>query len=100
MSYKDEYEALFGDLDDCRLEIERKPREHPPGSCECCGATEGVKYEDSRTAYDTTPIDRYDLILKMDEPDPNAPVELCRDCAEDHKAYWDEMWSYVYSSCM
>lgn len=23
----------------------------------------------------------------------NDPVPLCRGCAEDHHAYWDEMWA-------
>lgn len=66
--------------------------------CEYCGATEGVQLEDSRTAYDTTPFDRFDRINKLDEPDPNAPVLLCRDCAADHHAYWDEMWKDYYAS--
>ena len=72
---------------------------HPEGSCECCGKTEGVKAESSRTAYDTTPFDRYDRILNEDAPDPNADVMLCRECAEEHHAHWDSMWADYYASC-
>ncbi|MCK4499612.1 hypothetical protein KAU11_03895 [Candidatus Babeliales bacterium] len=25
--------------------------------------------------------------------DPNAPVMLCEECAAEHHAHWDEMWS-------
>lgn len=30
-------------------------------------------------------------------PDPNVDPWLCRDCADEHKEYWDEMWSYARS---
>jgi len=72
------------------------PLDPPPGTCEVCGSTEGLKWEDSRTCYDTTPLDRFDRINKLDEPDPNRPVLLCRDCAVEHHSYWDERWSEVY----
>ena len=28
--------------------------------------------------------------------DPNAPIMLCADCAEEHIAYWDSVWSDYY----
>lgn len=57
----------------------------PALTCEHCASTEGVQLECSRTAYywDGT------------GPDPNRHVALCRDCASDHHAYWDDMWSNV-----
>lgn len=47
--------------------------------CARCQATAGVEMENSRTQY----------------PDPadNAPVPLCRDCAQEHHAHWDAMWA-------
>lgn len=50
--------------------------------CANCGNTEGVAWESSRTMYPRKP----------GEPDPNAPVSLCRDCAAEHHEYWDERW--------
>jgi hypothetical protein len=58
--------------------------------CECCGSREGVRWEDSRTMYHHEP----------GEPDPNAPLLLCRDCAEEHHAMWDERWQEYYASRM
>lgn len=51
--------------------------------CQRCDTTEGVQLEDSRTAYVN---------------DPNAPVPLCRACAKDHHAYWDELWEQARPS--
>jgi hypothetical protein len=76
--------------------------------CKCCGATEGVELEESRTCYDRQPSKRnqWQMILLDDPqnppkpPDPNAPVPLCRDCAEEHHAYWNEMWSNYYSDLL
>lgn len=77
----------------------------PPkgGACERCGATEGVQWEDSRTAYDTTPLDtptRLERIADRDDPppDPNRPVFLCRDCAAEHHEFWDSQWEEYYRS--
>ena len=70
---------------------------HPEGSCSHCGSTEGVELESSRTAYSTSPTDRFDRIRKLDEPDPNAPIFLCRSCAEEHHSYWNDMWAQYNS---
>lgn len=56
--------------------------------CDRCGTAEGVAFEESRTAYEPT----------EEDPCPNAPVPLCRDCAAEHHAYWDEMWREYQSS--
>jgi len=50
--------------------------------CAHCGSKEGVELESSRTAYPK----------KEEEPDPNAPIPLCRKCAKEHHEYWNEMW--------
>lgn len=57
-------------------------------ACIRCGTHEGVQMEPSRTAYS------WDGRGK----DPNENVPFCRDCAEEHHAYWDEMWNDYYSS--
>lgn len=59
-------------------------------ACERCEETKGVKIEDSRTAY------HWDG--KGD--DPNRPLLLCRSCANEHHAHWDERWDEYYSGCM
>lgn len=51
--------------------------------CSTCGKTDGVGFEGADTAYGPT----------KEEPDPNAPLPLCRSCAEDHHAHWDAMWA-------
>jgi hypothetical protein len=66
------------------------------GPCDRCGAEDGVELEPSRTAYEPTPLTRSERLLlddPLDPPDPNQPVPLCRECAEGHHAYWDEMWA-------
>jgi hypothetical protein len=30
----------------------------------------------------------------------NAPSLLCRDCAVEHHAYWDDMWADYYNGRM
>jgi hypothetical protein len=67
----------------------------PPTPCSHCGSTEGVELEDSRTSYSHEPT-AWDWIVET--PDPNAPVPLCRVCAVEHHAYWDEMWAEYYAS--
>jgi hypothetical protein len=65
--------------------------------CSHCERTTGVRIESSRTAYDTSRVrTRFERILEPDPPDPNIDVALCPDCSEEHKEYWDEMWSHVY----
>lgn len=51
--------------------------------CLRCGSAEGVETESSRTMYEPTERD----------PNPNAPIPLCRGCAKDHHEYWDDMWN-------
>jgi hypothetical protein len=76
--------------------------------CECCGSTEDVKLEDSRTCYARSPprLNQWQILLLDDPldppmpPDPNAPIPLCRDCAEMHHTYWDEMWSDYYNGLL
>ncbi len=54
--------------------------------CLCCGGTDdGVALEDSRTMYV--------LADGTDDAARNAPIALCRGCAADHHAYWDDMWA-------
>lgn len=68
----------------------------PPPVCEMCGSTEGVQWEDSRTAYAPGPKTAWRHLLSNvgeKDIDPNAPKALCRSCAEDHHAHWDEMWA-------
>ncbi len=57
--------------------------------CPClgCGATLGVVWADSRTAYPRT-----------GDKDPNAPLPLCPDCRAIHDDYWDEQWENYYAS--
>jgi hypothetical protein len=33
-------------------------------------------------------------------PDPNADLFLCRDCAADHHANWDEVWREYYAGLL
>jgi len=53
--------------------------------CCHCGSTVEVLLESSRTAY----------CWDGKGKDPNAPMPLCRECAKEHHAYWDDMWSNV-----
>lgn len=50
--------------------------------CVQCGSREGVGLEDARTLY----------VASEENPDPNAPVSLCRGCATEHHEHWDSMW--------
>ncbi len=62
-------------------------------TCLRCGSTVGVNLESSRTQYN------FEGELGSPE-DPNRPVPLCRTCAEDHHAYWDEMWAEYYGGLL
>lgn len=55
--------------------------------CLSCGETDGVALEGADTAYSPT----------EEDPDPNAPVPLCRSCAEEHHAHWKEMWDEYHA---
>ncbi len=73
-----------------------------PAVCEYpqCGATEGVAYEGSRTAYCAPRLNAWTRLLLEDEiadhsPDPNTGMWLCREHARDYQEYWDEMWEHA-----
>jgi len=70
--------------------------------CEGCGKSEGVELEDSRTMYAPPVLNYWDRVLLDGEepPDPNAPIPLCRDCAVEHHANWDERWADYYSGLL
>lgn len=68
--------------------------------CLCCGASDGVELESSRTAYSRPALTRWDRILEETPPDPNAPIPLCRPCAETHHAEWDAVWREYYSGLL
>lgn len=51
--------------------------------CERCATTDGVELESGRTAYHHEP----------GTEDPNRPWLLCRPCAVEHHAHWDDMWA-------
>jgi len=74
-----------------------EPEAFPDGHCEYCGCPYGVFLEDSRTAYEYPDRTRYQIIADIQLPDPNAPLALCRDCAEEHHEFWDDMWTEYYS---
>lgn len=56
--------------------------------CLRCGSIEGVESESARTAYN------YDAAAG--EEDPNKPILLCRPCAAEHHAAWDEQWNEYF----
>jgi len=61
--------------------------------CRGCGSDKNVRLEDSRTAYAQKPYTLWMALIHDDKiPDPNAPIPLCRECAAEHHAHWDEMW--------
>lgn len=70
-----------------------KNAERAPLICmRCKRQDETVKLESSRTQYHTD--------LPWDHPDnPNADIPLCRECAKDHHAHWDDMWNEYYAGC-
>lgn len=68
-------------------QIDQPLSEPVAAQCSRCEAVEGVCLESSRTAY------HWDGVTGLN---PNAPVLLCRPCAEDHHEHWDEMWSHVH----
>ena len=54
--------------------------------CLGCRTRVGVELESSRTHYT--------------DPAANAPLLLCRDCAEEHHANWDAQWAEYHSGLM
>jgi hypothetical protein len=66
-------------------DINAQYRPTPVLACIRCDSTDGVQMEDSRTMYH--------FEGELDSPeDPNKPIPLCRPCAADHHAYWNERW--------
>jgi hypothetical protein len=59
-----------------------------------------VQLRSSCTSYEPPRLTLWDLLLLdgEDPPDPNAPLLLCEGCAEDHYAFWNEMWDGYYRS--
>jgi len=78
------------------------------GPCDACGSTDGVKLEDSRTAYEPKDLTRYDRLQADDPLNPpshlerfvaaNPRIPYCRRCAEEHHAFWDEQWAELYAT--
>lgn len=57
-------------------------------SCErCWWGGEGLELEPSRTMY-------------PDGSNSNAPLLLCRGCAEEHHEYWDSVWKDYYGGLL
>jgi hypothetical protein len=67
--------------------------------CLRCGTTEGVELESSRTMYPTEPPTWLERVADI-ETDPNAPIPLCRECAEEHHDHWNGMWAEYYAGLM
>lgn len=62
-----------------------KEKELESLSCMRCDTPEGVEMRPSYTAYH----------WNGEGKDPNADVPLCPVCFEEHREYWNEMWSYA-----
>jgi hypothetical protein len=58
------------------------------GGCSNCGSFHRLDWQPSMTAYASKP----------GEPDPNAPVWLCEDCAADYEDHWTAMWDEYHRS--
>jgi len=70
--------------------------------CERCGQVTDVTEQPSYTAYERPRLPSWERLLLDDEglgsaPDPNRCPWLCAVCADEHKSYWEEMWSYARS---
>lgn len=66
-----------------------------PLVCECCHRLNGtgdcvVRREPARTMY----------AWDGQGEDPNADLMLCRDCAAEHHANWDERWADYYAGLL
>jgi hypothetical protein len=87
-------------------------------ACAGCGSVEGVALEDSRTQYvrrclaqDCGACDGLEnpcrngaadkrQCANWPEEDPNADVPLCRKCAAEHHANWDDQWADYYAGLL
>lgn len=56
-----------------------------PLKCMRCNTTDAVEMRPSYTAYH----------WNGEGENPNADVPLCPECFEEHREYWNEMWSYA-----
>jgi len=54
--------------------------------CESCGSAVGVQSESGRSAYHFEGV-------RGSLEDPNRNRWLCRECAAEWHAHWDEMWA-------
>lgn len=70
--------------------------------CEDCGTSEGVEREGSRTMYPPPTLTFWDrILLDGEEPeDPNREPYLCRSCAAEYHARWDEQWDSYNSGLL
>ena len=57
------------------------------GPCECLCL---VEWRSARTSFN----------WDGEGEDPNHPILLCDECAEEHAEYWDEMWANYRSDRM
>ena len=64
-----------------------------PPVCEHCGSTDRVSFVGSMTAYHYEET-VWDILLygPGETPNPNRDKAYCPSCAEEHVAYWTEMW--------
>ena len=78
------------------------PNAEKPPVCEHCGEHRGVSWISSMTAYDrsTSYLNAWQLVLRYaeDPPDPNRPLALCLNCADDYTSYYKERWDEYYGS--
>lgn len=65
--------------------------------CQACGSTEEVELENSRTCYVLNTRTRFERVLEPEQPDPNAPIPLCRPCAVEHHENWNDQWNDYYA---
>lgn len=72
-----------------------------------CESTEDVREEPCRTAYYVEPCEHTDCLeneemraLCYQSRDPNKSAWLCRPCAAEYHAGWDEIWGAYYAGLM
>lgn len=94
----------------------------PPPRCECCDPTPWEEHAARKRFRELAAAHRLggaeavralgggELVAAFTEDDfanfprpdevANAPLSLCRGCAADHHAEWDERWSEYYSGLL
>ncbi len=77
------------------------------GATHPCGSTVDVREEPCRTAYHVPDCGHEDCAQYSElkeacyrSRDPNKTAWLCRDCAVEYHANWDEMWNTYYSGLL